>query len=96
MDEICDSIIQKLPHCLKIEDLERSHQITKMNSYNSLLLFEVHKYNMLLKVIKRTIVHLKECMEGITIADAENETMQLELKNKSVPSCWKSHSYVNS
>jgi len=51
---------------------------------------------MLLKVIKRTIVHLKECMEGITIADAENETMQLELKNKSVPSCWKSHSYVNS
>ncbi|CAH8560243.1 unnamed protein product [Schistosoma turkestanicum] len=95
--EQADSILEKLPEKINIEDarpelLETDHE-GRVDSLTTVLTQEIDRFNKLLKIIKNSLKQLKKAIKGFVVMSEDLEGVYTAFLQNSVPGIWSSKSY---
>jgi dynein heavy chain len=86
--ELLDDIRKKTPEPFDREAVFKQFPTDYNESLNTVLLQEVIRYNVLLNVMKTSIVTLEKGLTGRIVMDEETEEMSQSLYINQVPSAW--------
>ncbi|XP_071825285.1 dynein axonemal heavy chain 6-like isoform X2 [Apostichopus japonicus] len=95
--ELAESILQKLPEKLDIEEafqeMFKPDDKGRMNSLTTVLTQEVDRFNGLLKVIKDSMRTIQKAIKGFVVMSEELERVYNSFLNNQVPTMWSNAAY---
>ncbi|XP_070535810.1 dynein axonemal heavy chain 6-like isoform X2 [Ptychodera flava] len=95
--ELADSILEKLPDKLDIEEANREmfkpDDKGRVNSLTTVLTQEVERFNKLLKVIKSSLDTIKKAIKGLVVMSEELERVYNSFLINQVPTLWANAAY---
>ncbi|XP_077994098.1 dynein axonemal heavy chain 6-like [Glandiceps talaboti] len=95
--ELADSILEKLPDKLDIEEANQEmfkpDSKGRINSLTTVLSQEVERFNKLLRVIKSSLNTIKKAIKGLVVMSEELERVYTSFLNNQVPDLWAKAAY---
>ncbi|GIL46228.1 hypothetical protein Vafri_3260 [Volvox africanus] len=90
---ITAEILAKLPAYFDIEEASRKYPVTYLESMNTVLVQELGRVNVLLKVIRTSLEELTRALRGEVLLSSELERVSQALNAGKVPELWLAKSF---
>ncbi|GKT17068.1 Dynein axonemal heavy chain 1 [Aduncisulcus paluster] len=93
ISDLATSILKKLPDDFDEVQIVRKYPQKRSESINTVLIQEVGRYNVLLRVVRDSLKMLKKAIAGIVVMSSEYEEVYYSLQANLVPVMWEEKAY---
>ena len=90
---VADSVLERLPLAFDIETALVRFPVSYDQSLNQVLVQEMLRYNVLLKLMRSSLVTARRALAGLQVMDADSESVARALSTNSLPLLWRSKSF---
>src|SRR3989338_518202 len=86
-------ILAKLPADFNIEEAQKRYPVSLMESMNTVLVQELVRYNVLLQIVRSSLVNVQKGIKGEVVMSEQLEKMANSIYLGKIPAMWAEKSY---
>lgn len=91
--ELAQDILDRLPPNFDLEDTEHKYPQDYFNSMNTVLVQELGRFNVLITIIRSSLVNLGKAVKGLALMSADLDAVGRSLFDGKIPDMWLKKSF---